>query len=52
MFDSHSEQSPRMPALPASAPAARIKADPFEVVMAPDSGTDFEREWAVLGSNQ
>jgi hypothetical protein len=43
-----------MPALPASAGTAfGSRDDPIEVVMASaEPKPDFEREWAVLGSNQ
>jgi hypothetical protein len=45
--------APQRRALPV---AARLghgsKDEPIEVVMGPRSGPDFDREWAVLGSNQ
>jgi hypothetical protein len=31
---------------------AQSKDEPLEVVMARDSGPDFEREWSVPGSNR
>jgi hypothetical protein len=41
-----------MPAQPASAIAVSNRNQPIEIIMACESRPDFDRRWAVLGSNQ